>query len=110
MIERWSRERVSAWYDAQPWMLGFNYLPRTAVNWTELWQAATFDLATIAQELDWAKRSGFNALRAEGRPIVCSDSSFLALSIGLGDRTPFVMRSARNGSVGRTLAPCRHRQ
>ncbi|HSP98651.1 MAG TPA: 1,4-beta-xylanase [Candidatus Dormibacteraeota bacterium] len=63
MIERWSRERVGAWYDAQPWMLGFNYLPRTAVNWTELWQAESFDLATIEQELDWARRIGFNALR-----------------------------------------------
>lgn len=63
MIERWSRERAGAWYDAQPWMLGFNYLPRTAVNWTELWQAETFDLATIEQELDWAQRIGFNALR-----------------------------------------------
>lgn len=63
MSERWSRERIAAWYDAQPWMLGFNYLPRTAVNWTELWQAERFDLATIEQELDWAARIGFNALR-----------------------------------------------
>jgi hypothetical protein len=61
--ERWSSERVGAWYDAQPWMLGFNYVPRTAVNWTELWQADTFDLTTIERELDWAQHIGFNALR-----------------------------------------------
>lgn len=60
---RWSRERIDDWYARQPWIVGFNYLPRTAVNWTELWQAETFDLGTIEQELDWARELGFNALR-----------------------------------------------
>jgi hypothetical protein len=61
--ERWSIERAAAWYARQPWICGFNYLPRTAVNWTELWQAESFDLPTIEQELDWARDIGFNALR-----------------------------------------------
>jgi len=42
---------------------GFNYVPRTAVNTTELWQAETFDLATIAEELGWAGEAGYNSLR-----------------------------------------------
>ena len=60
---RWSRERVAAWYDALPWLVGFNYLPRTAVNWTEMWQAGSFDLTTIEQELGWAEAIGLNAIR-----------------------------------------------
>lgn len=62
-MERWPIDRVTEWYARQPWIVGFNYLPRTAVNWTELWQAESFDLATIEQELEWAERIGFNAIR-----------------------------------------------
>ena len=62
-MEPWSIERVEAWYRRQPWIVGFNYLPRSAVNWTELWQAESFDLATIEEELRFAERIGFNALR-----------------------------------------------
>lgn len=62
-MEPWPIERVDEWYRRQPWIVGFNYLPRTAVNWTEQWQAESFDLATIEEELGWAERIGFNALR-----------------------------------------------
>jgi len=60
---RWSIERAAAWYERLPWICGFNYLPRTAVNWTEMWQRESFDLETTAQELGWAQEVGFNALR-----------------------------------------------
>lgn len=63
MSEKWSREKALAWRQRHPWGCGFNYLPRTAVNWTEMWHAATFDLATIEQELCWAKEYGYNQLR-----------------------------------------------
>lgn len=59
----WSIERIAEWYARQPWIVGANYLPRTAVNWTELWQAESFDLPTIEQELDWAQAIGLNAIR-----------------------------------------------
>jgi hypothetical protein len=62
-LERWSIERISDWYVRLPWLCGFNYLPRTAVNWTELWQRESFDPATIEQELGWARDVGFNTLR-----------------------------------------------
>jgi hypothetical protein len=62
-MERWSSEQANAWYDRQPWLCGFNYLPRTAVNWTEMWQGESFDAATIEQELGWAGDVGFDALR-----------------------------------------------
>jgi len=43
---RWETDRAWEWYRARPWMCGFNYLPSTAVNSTEMWQSDTFDLET----------------------------------------------------------------
>lgn len=61
--ERWSEEQAWAWYRAQPWLCGFNYVPSTAINTTEMWQRPTFDLQTIERELGWAKQIGFNSCR-----------------------------------------------
>ena len=62
-MERWSLEQAWEWYRARPPIKGFNYIPRTSVNTTELWQAETFDLALIAEELGWAGEAGYNSLR-----------------------------------------------
>ena len=60
---RWTAEKASAWAASQPWTLGCNYIPRTAINTLEMWQAETFDPAIIDQELGWAEDLGFNAVR-----------------------------------------------
>ena len=60
---RWSAEQANAWYAKQPWPVGCNYIPRTAINELEMWQADTFDLGTIDQELGWAQGLGFNSVR-----------------------------------------------
>ena len=60
---RWDSEKAWAWYRAQPWLCGFNYVPSTAINPIELWAAETFDPATIDRELGWAQGIGFNTLR-----------------------------------------------
>ena len=72
---RWSEERVNAWYAAQPWPVGANYLPRTAINQLEMWQAETFDLATIDQEFGWAAGLGLNAMRVFLHDLVWRDDS-----------------------------------
>lgn len=58
---RWSKEKVWQWYRHVGWQCGFNYLPRTAVNYLDFWQA--FDEQTIEQELGWAEQVGFNSIR-----------------------------------------------
>ena len=63
MKEQWSQQQAAEWGKQQGWICGFNYLPRTAVNWTELWQEETFDVPTIDQELSWAHAAGYNQLR-----------------------------------------------
>ena len=54
---RWSRERAAAWARGQPWIIGCNFVPSTAVNQLEMWQAGTFDLPTIERELGWTPDS-----------------------------------------------------
>jgi hypothetical protein len=60
---RWTAERAKAWYAQQPWFAGCNYIPSTAINQLEMWQAETFDPATIERELGYAEKLGFNTVR-----------------------------------------------
>jgi hypothetical protein len=60
---QWSEQKAWDWYDNQPWMVGCNYLPATACNQLEMWQAETFDPETIDRELGWAEDLGFNVIR-----------------------------------------------
>ncbi len=59
----WSKEKANAWYAQQPFLTGADFLPSTAINQLEMWQADTFDTATINRELGWAESLGFNILR-----------------------------------------------
>ncbi|MBN1507595.1 MAG: cellulase family glycosylhydrolase [Sedimentisphaerales bacterium] len=61
--QRWSIERANEWYVQHGWLVGCNFAPSTAINQLEMWQATTFDPATIDRELGWAQDLGFNSLR-----------------------------------------------
>ncbi len=61
--EIWSPEQAMTWYSEKPWYLGSNFLPSTAINQLEMWQAETFDTATISRELGWASSLGMNMMR-----------------------------------------------
>ncbi len=61
--ERWSESQAAAWYEQQPWRVGSNYTPASAINQLEMWQADTFDPATIDKELGWAQALGMNTMR-----------------------------------------------
>ena len=61
--DRWSVEQANAWYAGQPWLVGCNFTPSTAINQLEMWQADTFDPVTIDRELGWASKIGFNSVR-----------------------------------------------
>ena len=60
---RWPAEQAWDWYNKQPWLCGCNFVPSTACNTTEMWQAETFDEKTIDRELGWARRTGYNTCR-----------------------------------------------
>ncbi len=61
--ERWTEAQANAWYAQQPWPVGANFLPSTAINELEMWQADTFDATTIDRELGWAQAIGMNTMR-----------------------------------------------
>ena len=61
--ERWIAEQANAWYAKKPWLAGCNFIPSTAGNQLEMWQAETFDAATIDRELGYAQALGFNSMR-----------------------------------------------
>jgi hypothetical protein len=59
----WTTERANSWYFQQPWLVGSNFAPSTAINQLEMWQADSFDLPTIDRELGWAESLGMNTMR-----------------------------------------------
>jgi hypothetical protein len=60
---RWSAEQACAWQRVHGWLLGTNYIPASAVNELEMWQAETFDPEGIERELAWAAELGMNCQR-----------------------------------------------
>lgn len=61
--KKWSLEKANDWYNQHKWITGANFLPSTAINQLEMWQADSFDPLTIDRELGWAKEIGFNTMR-----------------------------------------------
>ena len=59
----WTVPQADDWYAHQPWMIGANYIPASAVNQLEMWQPATFDPDRVDRELGWAEKIGMNTLR-----------------------------------------------
>jgi hypothetical protein len=59
----WDRQKAAAWYAEKPWLRGCDFIPSTAINQLEMWQAGTFDTATIDRELGYAQSIGLNCMR-----------------------------------------------
>lgn len=59
----WSIEKARGWGQMQNWLRGCNFIPSTAINQLEMWQAETFDSLTIDRELRWADEIGMNCMR-----------------------------------------------
>jgi hypothetical protein len=61
--EKWSEQQANDWYAKQPWLVGSNYNPASAINQLEMWQADSFDPKRIDLELGWAESLGMNTMR-----------------------------------------------
>ncbi|MDB5130585.1 MAG: cellulase family glycosylhydrolase [Mucilaginibacter sp.] len=59
----WTVEKANQWYAQHKWIIGANFIPSTAINQLEMWQAETFDPKTIDTELGYAEAIGFNTMR-----------------------------------------------
>lgn len=60
---KWSEQQARDWYAQQPWLIGSNYNPASAINQLEMWQADSFDPKRIDLELGWAEDLGMNTMR-----------------------------------------------
>ena len=85
----WTKEQAKEWYRQQPWLVGANFLPSTAINELEMWQAETFDTITIARELKWAAAIGMNTMR-----IFLHDLAWLQNPAGFKKRMEIFLRIA----------------
>jgi endo-1,4-beta-mannosidase len=59
----WTTAKANAWYSQHKWMSGSDFIPSSAINQLEMWQADTFDPTTIDRELGYAEGIGFNTMR-----------------------------------------------
>lgn len=90
----WTAERANAWYAQQPWLVGCNFTPSTAINQLEMWQAETFDTTTIDRELGWAADLGFNTVRVYLHDLVYEQDSS-----GFLDRMDTFLKIASNHHI-----------
>ena len=97
---RWSTARARDWYAGQPWPVGCNFVPSTAANQLEMWQAETWDPETIDQELGWAAGLGMNSVRVYLHDLMGADDAdgfldrvdaFLGIASGRGLSTLLVL-------------------
>ena len=72
--DRWSEQKARDWYARQPWLVGANYNPASAINQLEMWQAASFDPKRIDLELDWAENLGMNTMRVYLHDLLWQDA------------------------------------
>src|SRR4051812_13404458 len=61
--DQWTKAQANAWHAKQPWLVGANFTPASAINQLEMWQAETWDPARIDLELGWAENIGMNTMR-----------------------------------------------
>jgi hypothetical protein len=88
---RWTAAAATAWFTSKPRIMGFNLVPSTAGNTTEIWQTPVpnanpelnvvgFDPATIQSELQLAHATGYNSVRIFIQYLVWKDNPTLLKS------------------------------
>src|SRR5258708_4191450 len=96
----WSECAAKEWYARQPWLCGCNYLPATAINQLEMWQADTFDPSRIDTEFRLASSIGMNTVRVflhdllweqDGPRFIGRINRFLQIADKHGIRPMFVL-------------------
>ena len=90
----WSAQQANTWYAKQGWLVGANFLPNNAINELEMWQAETFDTATIAREFKWAASLGMNTMR-----IFLHDLAYKQDPVGFKKRIDTFLKIAKRYNI-----------
>lgn len=114
---QWTEDKANGWYDSQKWPVGTNFTPSSAINTIEMWDAETYDSATIDRELGWAEEIGFNTHRVNFHYLVWARNpekfkmrieNFLDICEKHGQRVMFVFYDDcwnRDPSLGKQPEP-----
>nr|WP_214460520.1 cellulase family glycosylhydrolase [Flavihumibacter fluvii] len=117
MAQVWAAEKAQSWYDRQKWIVGANFIPSSAINQLEMWQADSFDTTTISKELGWARDIGFNTIRvylhhkaweADKSGFINRIDQYLSIADANGIKTIFVIFDDcwnKDGKTGPQPAP-----
>jgi hypothetical protein len=60
---QWTPDQAFAWFNAQKYIMGTEYMTSSAVNQLEMWQAATFDPVLIDKEMAVGQQLGMTTMR-----------------------------------------------
>ncbi|MDB5013352.1 MAG: 1,4-beta-xylanase, partial [Daejeonella sp.] len=90
----WTQQEANAWYGEQKWLVGANFMPSTAINQLEMWQAETFDTVTINRELGLAESIGMNTQR-----VFLHDLLYEQDSLGLYKRMDIFLHIAKRHHI-----------
>jgi len=58
--KKWDTDKAGIWYNENPWICGFNYIPANAINYTAMWDKTSYSPEVIERELALAETTGFN--------------------------------------------------
>ena len=94
-MTQWNSQQAEQWHRRMGWRIGCNFIPSTAINQLEMWQADTFDPATIDRELGWAESLGFNTVR-----VFLHDLLWDADADGFADRIRRYLNIADDHGIG----------
>lgn len=115
--EKWSEQKARDWYARQPWLVGSNYNPASAINQLEMWQADSFDPKRVDLELGWAASLGMNTMRVYLHDLLWEQDAegfkrrldqFLTISARHGIKPVFVLFDAvwdPDPKLGKQRAP-----
>ena len=99
---RWPTAKANDWLDKRGWLVGCNFIPSNAVNQLEMWQADSFDPATIDRELGYAESLGFNTVR-----VFLHDLLWKQDAKGFLDRVDQFLAIADRHRIGSNAGPLR---
>jgi hypothetical protein len=95
MGDVWAPERAAAWRAERGWRVGCNFIPSSACNQLDMWQAATFDPVTLERELGLAAALGFTSLR-----VFLHDLAWRQDPAGFLDRVETFLAAAAGHGLG----------
>ncbi|WP_039867608.1 cellulase family glycosylhydrolase [Pedobacter sp. BAL39] len=90
----WTKEQANDWYKQQKWLVGVNFTPANAINQLEMWQADTYDTATIDKELGWAADLGMTTVR-----VYLHDALYEQDSVGFLNRIDSFLSIAKKRNI-----------